>query len=123
VLGLTEASALGTTLPVYDAFALGGPSSLGGYRERQWLSNGYTLGRLSYQFRLTSLGFIARSFNLGLGLQVADIHGRRNGPDPAGVVVGSTAFLSTDTAIGPVYLGIGIGEAGNYTFYLYLGKP
>jgi NTE family protein len=123
VLGLTEASALGTNLPIYDAFALGGAASLGGYRERQWLVNGYTLGRLSYQFRLTSLGFVARGFNLGLGLQVADIHGRRNGPEPSGVVFGSTAFLSTDTAIGPVYLGVGIGEAGAYTFYLSLGKP
>jgi NTE family protein len=123
VLGIVEASALGTTLPVYDAFPLGGPASLGGYRERQWLLDGYTLGKLTYQFRLTSLGFISRGFNAGFGLQIADIHGRRNGPDPAGVVFGSTVFLSTDTAIGPIYLGAGIGEGGRYDLYLYLGKP
>jgi NTE family protein len=123
VLGLVEASSLGTDVPFYDAFPLGGPASLGGYSEREWLVQGYTLGEIAYQFRLKSLGMIARSFNAGAAFQVADIRGRINGPEPAGVVYGSSAFLSTDTALGPIYLGIGVAEGGRYTFFFYLGKP
>lgn len=38
------------------------------------------------------------------------------------VMAGST-FLSTDTALGPLYLAVGIGEGGERAYYLFLGRP
>jgi hypothetical protein len=32
-------------------------------------------------------------------------------------------FIGAATALGPVYLGVGLGQDGNRAVYLYLGRP
>jgi len=38
-------------------------------------------------------------------------------------VWGSSLFFAADTAIGPFYLGVGLGQGGNRALYLFLGRP
>jgi NTE family protein len=38
-------------------------------------------------------------------------------------LTGGSVFVGANTGLGPVYLGLGLGEGGRSALYLYLGRP
>jgi NTE family protein len=38
-------------------------------------------------------------------------------------LTGASLFVGASTGLGPVYLGLGLGESGRSALYLYLGRP
>jgi NTE family protein len=36
---------------------------------------------------------------------------------------GASVFMGASTGLGPIYVGLGFGERGRSTLYLYLGRP
>ena len=109
---------------VRDFVSTGGFLDLSGYQHGQFTGRALTVLSLGYSRRLVAL---PQPFGSGLfagaAIEAAQVRA------PLGLAVpsvrrhGIVAYLGAATALGPAYLGLGIGEGGNRTVYLLLGRP
>jgi len=125
-ISLTAAggTSFGTNIPPFDRFLLGGPLRLSAYRIDQFAGEGYAFVRAMYYNQILRLPppfgtgvYLGGSLEGGLVNRLDD--GRAN----AGGLFSISGFVAADTFLGPAYLGVGFGPAGNYSFYLLLGRP
>ena len=124
VAGLHYGDSLGSDLPLHDLLAVGGFLNLSGLQPREMLVNDrIVVGRLVYYYRWGDPGAFTDLLYLGGSLEVAEVGDRLNGADPSGLLPGGSLFVAADTALGPLYLGVGLAESGRYAFYLFLGRP
>jgi NTE family protein len=116
---------LDTDMPAYEAFTLGGPLRLSGYRIDEIQGRNMALGRLMYYRRAVHLPDL-----LGSGIYTgASLEAGRMGDQllPTGAHTGTlwsgSVFLGADTFLGPLYFGLGFAEGGRKSLYLLLGVP
>jgi NTE family protein len=109
-------------LPVYDQFSFGGFLHMSGYRTGQFYGDSLTFGRLMY-YRKLSKAVLTEGVYAGASLEAGRIGGQLVPGNPTGITGAGSVFLAYDTPLGPLYLGYGIGEAGNTSTYLFLGLP
>ena len=115
---------LGTALPAYEAFTLGGPLHLSGYRINELAGERMTFGRLMYYRRTYALpDLLGSGIYLGASLEGGRVGGRFDRLPDKGTVFSGSVFLGADTFLGPAYFGLGMGEAGRWNLYLLLGVP
>jgi NTE family protein len=120
---------LGSGLPAYDSFSLGGPFRLSGYRIGQFSGKNMAYGRLSYYnqvLRLPSL--LGSGVYLGATAEVGRMGGvYTQGGASTGTLWSGSIYVGAETFLGPAYLGYGYGWGGNVgdsgTFYMLLGSP
>ncbi len=115
--------ALGSSrLPAYDLFPLGGFLRMSGYQSGELLGESLVFGRAVYMRR-----FVRNTLLKGLFGGVSLEAGRVNRPVLAGGTSGTLSagsiFLTSDSPVGPVYLGLGFARGGRRALYLYLGAP
>ncbi len=111
-------------MPAYESFTLGGPLRLSGYRVNQFAGREYAFGRLMYYNRFLPLpDLLGSGVYAGGSLEVGRMNDRFDGLPSAGTLWSISAFLGADTAVGPAYLGIGLGQSGNWSLYMLLGAP
>jgi NTE family protein len=123
-LAISGGSHLGSDLPPYEAFSLGGPLRLSGYRLNQFAGNQYAFGRLMYYRRVVALPDILGSgVYAGASAEVGRITDRYNDLPTPGTAWSGSVFLGADTFMGPLYFGLGSGGSGNWSLYLLLGRP
>jgi NTE family protein len=116
---------LDTDLPAYEAFTLGGPLRLSGYRIDEFSGRRMAFGRLMYYQRAVRLpSLLGSGVYWGASFEAGRITGGAAPPSasPATKYAGSL-FLGADTFLGPAYFGVGAGEGGRYGLYLLLGVP
>jgi NTE family protein len=117
-------SDLGTTLPGYELFTLGGPLQLSGYRIGEFLGSRMGFGRLMYYNRTYAMPDILGSgMYVGASLEAGRMASRIAGQPDQGTLLSASVFLGADTFLGPAYFGVGVGEAGRWSVYLLLGVP
>ena len=117
-------TALGSDMPAYESFVLGGPLRLSAYRVNQFAGREYAFGRLMYYNRTFPLPDILGSgVYLGGSAEVGRMTDRFDGLPSAGTLWSGSVFLGADTFLGPAYLGFGFGQAGNWSMYMLLGAP
>jgi NTE family protein len=123
-LAVSGGTALGSDMPAYESFALGGPLKLSGYRVNQFSGREFAFGRLMYYKRIFPLpDLLGSGLYMGASAEVGRITNRfDNSPSP-GTLWSTSAFLGADTFLGPGFLGFGYGGAGNWSLYLLLGAP
>jgi len=123
-LAVSGGTALGSDMPAYESFALGGPLKLSGYRVNQFSGREFAFGRLMYYNRIFPLpDLLGSGLYMGASAEVGRITSRfDNSPSP-GTLWSTSAFLGADTFLGPAFLGFGYGGAGNWSLYLLLGAP
>jgi NTE family protein len=115
---------LGSDMPAYESFTLGGPLRLSGYRINQFAGRQFALGRLMYYNRTLPLPDILGSgVYVGGSAEVGRITERFDGPPSPGTLWSGSVFLGADTFLGPVYFGIGLGGSSHWSLYLLLGAP
>lgn len=114
---------LGTTLPLSEAFAVGGFENLSGLRPRQILANQALLGTVVFSHQIARGGAVLRGIYVGGSIEYADVRERINSLDPSFSGWGGSLFLSLDSRLGPLYIGAGFAEEGEATLYLFLGRP
>jgi NTE family protein len=116
---------LGSGLPPYDSFILGGPFRLSGYRIGQFSGKNTAYGRLSYYnqvLRLPSL--LGSGVYLGATAEAGRMGGvYTQGGASTGTLWSASFFVGAETFLGPAYLGIATAGGGNNTFYLLVGAP
>jgi NTE family protein len=116
-------SSLGSDMPAYDSFSLGGPLHLSAYRLNEFAGRQFVFGRLMYYNRTLPLPDILGSgVYVGGSAEVGRISDRAGGLSSPGTVWSSSVFLGADTFIGPAYFGVGVG-AGRWSLYLLVGVP
>lgn len=109
-------------LPDYEILQLGGFLQLSGYQSGQLLGKEMRFGRLVYNYRLGTPGFLD-GMHVGASLEFGRIGETVFGPDRAKLRRGNALYFALDTPIGPFYLGYGVGDGGHRTAYLFLGLP
>jgi len=121
---LDGGTALKGTLPLADAFTLGGPRRMSGFAVDQMLGGDYTFGRLEAQYRLN---FASPLWGLTLIAGVSAEAGRMNklltDQSLAGWQHSYGAYLAANTFLGPVYFGVADAKNGKGRFYLFIGTP
>jgi NTE family protein len=122
--GLEGGTALKGTLPLADAFTLGGPRRLSGFAVDQLRGAEYTFGRLEGQYRLD---LDTPLYGLALIGGISAEAGRMTKPYTETSLTGwqksFSAYLAASTPIGPVYLGVADAKNGKGRFYLFVGTP
>jgi NTE family protein len=116
---------LGSGLPPYDAFLLGGPFRLSGYRINQFAGDttGYAMLRYYNQvLRLPSL--LGSGVYVGVSAEAGRMNGLyTQGGISSGNLYSGSVYLGAETFLGPAYLGVGFGGGGNTAAYFLLGVP
>jgi NTE family protein len=116
-------SSLGSDMPAYESFTLGGPLHLSAYRINEFSGRQYAFGRLMYYNRALPLpDLLGSGVYVGASAEVGRISNRVDELPTPGTVWSSSVFLGADTALGPAYLGVGVGS-GRWSLYLLLGAP
>ena len=112
------------SLPIGDAFTLGGPRRLSGFATDQLRGQEYAFGRLDAQYRLN---FATPLYGLTLLAGVTAEAGRMNNamsePTLTGWQRSLGAYIAANTFLGPIYLGVADAKNGRGRFYLFIGTP
>jgi len=115
---------LGSDMPAYESFTLGGPLRLSGYRVNQFAGREYAFGRLMYYNRMLPLpDILGTGIYAGGSVEVGRITDRFDDLPSAGTLWSGSMFLGADTFAGPAYLGVGFGRSGNWSMYMLVGAP
>lgn len=123
-LTLSGGTALGTNMPAYETFTLGGPLLLSAYRIGELSGREMAFARLMYYNRAFKLPDILGSGVYGgASLEVGRVGNRFDDTADSGIAYSTSLFLAADTFLGPGYLGIGFGPGGRVGAYLLLGVP
>ena len=114
----------GSNMPEYESYTLGGPLRLSGFRINQFAGNEFAFGRAMYYNRVLPLpDLLGSGVYLGGSAEVGRIQDRVDGLPSPGTLFSGSVFLGADTSAGPMYLGVGFGNAGSVSAYLLLGAP
>ena len=122
--GLEGGTALAGTLPLADAFTLGGPRRMTGFAYDQMLGGEYMFGRLETQYRLN---FASPLYGItliaGLTAETARMNKALTETSLRGWQRSFGAYLAANTFLGPVYLGVADAKNGRGRVYLFIGSP
>jgi NTE family protein len=122
-LAVSAGSALGSDMPAYDSFTLGGPLRLSAYRLNELAGRQFTFSRLMYYNRRIELpDLLGSGVFVGGSAEVARMSDRADGLPAGGNAWSVSTFLAAVTFLGPAYLGVGVGPA-RWSIYLLLGAP
>jgi NTE family protein len=110
-------------LPLQDQFFLGGFLNLSGFRSRALVGPYSGLARLIYLYRLdnASTAFTVPMY-AGGSIEAGNVWDRASEISFDSLLTAGSLFVGADTPIGPVYVGGGLAEGGNKSFYLFLGR-
>ena len=125
MLLLAEAgSSLGTTLPTYEQFGLGGFLSLAGRRQGQLRGDRVFNAHFIAAHRAATLPTgLGKGLYIGAGIDAGNVWQDGERARIGDMQYGASAFVGADTALGPLYFGVGAGKGGRRTWFLYLGIP
>ena len=113
---------LGSNMPAYESFTLGGPLRLSGYRVNEFAGRKYAFGRAMYYNKIFPLPDILGSgVYIGASAEVGRMSDRFDGLPAGGTLWSGSAFLGAETFAGPAYFGLGVGASGRWSLYLLLG--
>jgi NTE family protein len=111
-------------MPAYEAFTLGGPLRLSGYRINQFSGRRFSFGRLMYYNQTLPLpDLLGSGVYVGASAEVGRITDRFDNLPSPGTLWSGSVFLGADTFLGPMFFGVGVGGSNNWSLYLLLGVP
>lgn len=114
----------GTRLPFFDLNWLGGFARLSGLRSGQLYGQYAGLARVGARYRVSKLpSLIGSGVFIGTTLETGNAWRDTNEIKPSNLIWAGSLYGAADTILGPLYLGWGIAEEGNNTFFLSLGLP
>jgi NTE family protein len=115
---------LGTNLPAYEAFSLGGPLRLSGFRIGEIAGSSMAFARLMYYNRTLPLpDLLGSGVYAGVSLEAGRVRDNIAGLPDSGTLYSGSIFLGASTFLGPAYFGFGYGEGGRKSVFLLLGIP
>jgi NTE family protein len=122
LLAVRGQTSFGSALPYYELFSLGGFQNLSGLQPEQVVAARATFGKLVFRQRIAAFSPLLPAVYAGVSLEAASLGGRP-ARIPAGDIYAGSVFLSASSALGPLYLGLGVAEGGFVSVYLLVGRP
>ncbi len=103
---------------------LGGFLNLSGYHKNALIGNSKVFGMLAYQYDLgkSLLGLTGFPVYIGASIESGNVWLIDEPITLDDLIPAGSIFLSTDSKLGPLALGIGFAEGDNNSVYFYLGK-
>lgn len=103
---------------------LGGFLNLSAFQKHELVGSQKAFGALVYQYDLGKdiFGLDGRPVYLGTSLETGNVWLIKESANLDDLIVNGSLFLGTDTALGPAAFGIGIGDDGNNSVFLSIGK-
>ncbi len=122
LLKVVGGSGLGTDVPVYNEFFLGGLFRLSGRPQEQLSGNTYALATALLYYRLTKTGgAILKNVSVGVSIEGGNTWAYQAPVSFSGFKSAGSVFVVADTLIGPFF--IGYGHSGSFSSaYLYLNR-
>jgi len=105
--------------PLERRFRVGGLFNMSGFEFNQL--NGQHFGFLIGKFRRELLETGLADVSIGTSLEYGNVWENRSEIDFGDGILAGSVFLGANTGFGPVFLGYGIAEGGNSSFYLNVG--
>jgi NTE family protein len=119
--GLTMGTSLGSDLPTYDVFRLGGFLSLSGFGEGALRGSYLGVARVGYLYRLATIPPALRGIYLAAWGEGGNVWDQGRDIGLGDLLWAGTVALGADTGIGPVFVAYGAAEAGDDRVYIALG--
>ncbi len=117
-------SNLGSDLPSYDEYSLGGFLNLSGLPPASLRGQTSALAQLFlYRKILEMPQGIGRGVYLGGSLEAGNAWGPGVSSSWSDLRPAGALFLGVDTVFGPIFFGYGRADSGDGSFYLFLGRP
>jgi NTE family protein len=116
-------TSLGTDLPVYDQFVLGGPISMPGLNLGELRGQSYWSAKAGYLRKIADISALfGQSVYLGFALTVAEMQDRLDevAADP---IYSGEVLLGGRTPLGPVTLSLSAATEGGWQLVFGLGRP
>ncbi len=122
---LRASSSLGSRLPVYEEFLLGGPTSFPGFERQELRGSNLIALRLAYQYRLFDLPLgLGRGAYGTLAYNVGTIgRSRQQLTDDSRLEHGGAVGIGLDTIVLPVEITLGFGSNDRVEAYVSIGFP
>ncbi len=115
---------LGSDMPAYETFSLGGPLRLSAYRLSEFAGRSMAFGRRMYYNRALALpDLLGSGVYVGASLEAGQVKNRFDTLADDGTKYSASIFLGADSFLGPAYFGLGLGQGGRASVYLLLGVP
>jgi NTE family protein len=112
------------TLPLTDLFSLGGPRNLAAFGTGQLRGDDYTYASVDAQYKLTKpIPLLGLQIIAGVQAETGRMKKLVTEPTLSGWQNSFGAYLATNSAFGPMYLGIADSKSGKPRFYFFIGTP
>jgi NTE family protein len=119
---LEYGSSLGSDVPTHEAFGLGGFQRLSGLARDELRGRYLGLAVLSYRRRLLQLpGSVGSGVYVGASLEAGNVWQERDDLALDDLRAAGSVFVGAKTALGPIYLGLGLADGGRLTTHLSAG--
>ncbi len=123
LMTLSGGTNLGSDIPFYDQFPVGGLFSLSGFKDGQLNGQVFGVARLGYYRRSGKLsGLVGRGIYSGGWLEAGNAWATSREASVSDLHYAATLFLGVDTLFGPLYLAYGHADGGHNAFYLSMGR-
>jgi len=114
---------LGSSIPFYDDFVLGGFLHLSGLRHDQIRGTRFALGRGIYLWEVTKLsGLFGGRLFAGASFEAGNAWPEDVPASSGDLRLAGSLFGGLESAIGPIYVGWGISEGGHDNLYMFIGR-
>ncbi|MBN1674004.1 MAG: patatin-like phospholipase family protein [Kiritimatiellae bacterium] len=121
-VSLKGGTSLGSTLPPYDEFLLGGPFSLAGLAQDQLRGQYFAAGSLGYRYRLVKLPpSLGEGVYIGARADAGNVWGEQDDINADDLRYGLLLAIGADTVLGPAVIGWGHADGGENQAFLSLG--
>lgn len=123
-LGTAEAgSSMGSSLPFYDDFNLGGFTRLSGSPNKRYLGDDLAFARIIPYWKVGEMGsLLGGDLYLGASLEAGATWFRDENLDLEDFRIAGSVFAGLDTLFGPIYVAYGYTEGGDSSLYFFLGR-
>ncbi len=116
-------SGLGTAIPFYDQFQLGGFLRLSGRPIGQLYGNTYALGTVLLYYRLSDTGgAILKNLSIGVSAEGGNTWAYQAPVTSSSLKPAGSIFVVADTLLGPLFVAYGRSGSKNSAAYLYLNR-
>ncbi len=117
-------SPVGTDLPYYDYFQLGGFRRLSGYGLNTLAGPYMAFGSLTLLREIGRLpSLIGGGVFLGASLESGNAWAQGSDVKTSNLLFAGSLFFGAETPLGPVYVGYGLGESGHTALLFQIGVP
>jgi NTE family protein len=123
ITGLEYGSDLGSNIPFFDEFELGGFLNLSGLTRGELQGDVKGLATLGYYRQVSEMGSLGRGFYTGAFVQAGNVWTDVEEIELGDLIFSGTLFAGLDTVLAPIYVGWGLAGGGHDEFYLFIGRP